>query len=72
MLTIKRFLARYSITTHSIAAAVVFLVAAYQGVPQFRTDVLAVYNLMPLALREAVLDAGLLIGFYKTWRKAGK
>lgn len=70
MNSIKTFLAKYHISFHAMALVTIFVVGAFNSIPKFHDDVMTLYNLMPAAVKDIVVDAILLIGFYKTWQKA--
>jgi hypothetical protein len=47
MTAIKAFLAKYSITTHSLVGAVVTLTVLYNAVPAFHSLVVSAYSATP-------------------------
>ena len=61
---IQAFLAKYSITTHSIAAALTALVGFYYTSPQFHDFVMATYNKLPKGDKDAIVTVITLVGLY--------
>jgi hypothetical protein len=66
---IKAFLAKYSITTHSLAGAVATLVLLYSAVPAFHDLVISAYSAMPSWAHKVVTAA---IGIYAFYNGAAK
>jgi hypothetical protein len=65
MNTLKQFLAKYSITSHSVAALIIFFVGAFYAVPSFHDGVMQVYGMFPAWLKSVVVIAIALIGYYR-------
>jgi hypothetical protein len=61
----KEFLAKYSITTHTVAAVFASLVLAYAAVPAFHSLVLSIYNEVPAQAQSVILAA---LGLYSWYR----
>jgi hypothetical protein len=66
---IKAFLAKYSITTHSLAAGVAILVTLYASVPAFHDLVVSAYAAMPSWAHKVVTAA---IGIWAFYQGSGK
>jgi hypothetical protein len=66
--TIKKWLAKYNLTTHTIVAASVFLIGAFYAVTPFHDLVMAIYNQTP-AWAHTVVSVG--IALY-AWYRQGK
>lgn len=66
MQTIKSFLTSYSITTHSVVAAIASLIGAYYAVPQFHALALLVYGSVPGWAQTAIMAALALYLRYST------
>jgi hypothetical protein len=65
MTKIEAFLAKYSITTHTLAAIFVFLCAAYAGVPQVHDLFLKAYSALPGGVQQVVVAAFALYAWYR-------
>lgn len=68
MNTLQAFFAKYSATTHTLAAVFASLVVAYAEVPAFHAFVANAYAHVPAGAQSAVLAA---FGLY-TWYRNGE
>lgn len=66
---IKKFLASYNITTHSIVAFCGVMVLAFHNVPQFHDLVLAVWQHVPKGAKEAGEAIVAVVAWYWKGRK---
>lgn len=69
MNSIKVFLTKYSITTHSIVAFAVLVTTAYYQVPQFHDYVLQLYGVLPAGLRNFIGVVIAVVAWYWQGRK---
>ena len=69
---LKQFFTKYTITTHSLAAAFAFLVAAYAAVPAFHALVVQVYNYFPALAQQIVMAAFGLYAWYRNGEASGE
>jgi hypothetical protein len=61
---LQAFLAKYSITTHSVAAVITALIGAYYTSPQFHDFVMATYNKLPKDDKDIVATIVALVALY--------
>lgn len=66
MQTIKDFLAKYSITTHSLAAAFATVSAAFAAVQPFHDLVMSVYDVTPSVVRKLIVTGIALYAWYRS------
>jgi hypothetical protein len=69
MTTLKAFLAKYSITTHSLVAAFATLILLYNAVPAFHSLVVSAYSATP-AWFHSIAAAG--FGIWAFYQGSGK
>lgn len=67
--TTKAWLAKYKISSHTIAAAFALLTAAYFQVPAFHDLVTGIYGHFPQTVKELVATAVALFAWYRNTQK---
>jgi hypothetical protein len=67
--TTKAWLAKYKISTHTVAAIFLFLSTAYFQVPAFHDFVTGVYGHFPQWVKELTATGLALYGFYRSGQK---
>jgi hypothetical protein len=66
MNSFEKWLTSYNITTHTVAAAAAFLIAAFYAVPPFHALVIHVYQALPSWVEET---AAAIVAVYAWYRK---
>jgi hypothetical protein len=60
----KAFLAKYSITTHTLVVCTLFLIGAYHAVPAFQALCLQLWGIIPASVKVGISGIGALVMWY--------